>query len=105
MISDGGLSFGLLALVLLTIAWTVVTGLLHGHIAQAFAFPAGAFRVDGAMIGAFSAFGIAPALAVVSVLVYRGLAFWLPTLPGAVAYLQLRRTVHRWRSEASPSYT
>ena len=32
-------------------------------------------------------------------------AFWLPTLPGAVAYLQLRRTVNRWRSETSPSYT
>ena len=38
-----------------------------------------------------------PALAVVAVLVYRGFAFWLPTLPGAIAYLQLRRTVARWR--------
>jgi len=33
------------------------------------------------------------------VLVYRGFAFWLPTLPGAIAYLQLRRTVARWRQE------
>ena len=32
-------------------------------------------------------------VAVVAVLAYRGFAFWLPTLPGAVAYLQLRRTV------------
>ncbi len=34
----------LLLLVLATIAWTVVTGVLHGHWAQAIAFPPGAFR-------------------------------------------------------------
>ena len=55
--------------------------------------------VDGGMIGAFSAFGIPVQVTVVSVLAYRVLAFWLPTLPGAVAYFQLRRTVHRWRAE------
>ena len=38
-------------------------------------------------------------LAVVAVLAYRAFAFWLPTLPGAVAYLQLRRTVQRWGAE------
>jgi amino acid transporter len=43
-----GVSAILLAMVLLTIAWAVVTGLLHGHLAQAFAFPAGAFRMDRA---------------------------------------------------------
>ena len=52
------------------------------------------------MIGAFSAFGVPVEISVVSVLAYRGIAFWLPTLPGAVAYLQLRRTVHRWRDRA-----
>jgi uncharacterized membrane protein YbhN (UPF0104 family) len=35
------------------------------------------------------------------VLAYRAFAFWLPTLPGAVAYLQLRRTVHRWEAEGA----
>ena len=30
---------------------------------------------------------------------YRAISFWLPTLPGAVAYFQLRRTVARWRDE------
>ena len=39
-------------------------------------------------------------LSVVAVLAYRAFAFWLPTLPGAVAYLQLRRTVQRW--DAAP---
>ena len=37
-----GLSMFLLATVLLTIAWAVVTGLLHGHVGQAFAFAPGA---------------------------------------------------------------
>jgi hypothetical protein len=32
-------------------------------------------------------------------LAYRGFSFWLPTIPGAIAYLQLRRTVSRWREE------
>jgi hypothetical protein len=27
-------------------------------------------------------------------------AFWLPTIPGAIAYLQLRRTVSAWRQPA-----
>ena len=34
-----------------------------------------------------------------SVLAYRVFAFWLPILPGAIAYLQLRRTVQRWKEE------
>jgi amino acid transporter len=43
-----GLSMALLALVLLTIAWTVVTALLHGHIGEAFAFTPKAFHLDRA---------------------------------------------------------
>ena len=45
------------------------------------------------------AFGVDFNLAVVAVLSYRGISFWLPTLPGAVAYFQLRRTVARWRGD------
>ena len=57
------------------------------------------------MIGAFAAFGVSGSLAVVAVLAYRAFAFWLPTLPGAVAYLQLRRTVNRWQNDETPAYT
>jgi uncharacterized protein (TIRG00374 family) len=68
--------------------------------------PGGIGGVDGGMIGAFTAFGVHVQLAIVAVLAYRVFAFWLPTLPGAVAYLQLRRTVQRWRATArAPSYT
>jgi uncharacterized membrane protein YbhN (UPF0104 family) len=45
------------------------------------------------MIGAFAAFGVDVRLAIPAVLTYRGFAFWLPTIPGAIAYFQLRRTV------------
>ncbi len=39
------------------------------------------------MIGAFAAFGVDFNLAVLAVLSYRAISFWLPTLPGAIAYL------------------
>ena len=45
------------------------------------------------MIGAFAAFGVDVNLAVLAVLSYRAISFWLPTMPGAIAYFQLRRTV------------
>ena len=51
------------------------------------------------MIAAFLAFGEPSSTVFVSVLAYRVIAFWLPIPPGIVAYLQLRRTVGRWREE------
>jgi uncharacterized membrane protein YbhN (UPF0104 family) len=83
----------------------VVMAYFVGQLGNVLPLPGGIGGVDGAMIGAFSAFGISPPLAVVSVLAYRAFAFWLPTFPGAVAYLQLRRTVQHWRSGETPSYT
>ena len=70
-----------------------------GLLANLLPLPGGIGGVDAGMVGALIAFDVDPGLAVVAVLVYRGFAFWLPTLPGAVAYLQLRRTVARWREE------
>jgi uncharacterized protein (TIRG00374 family) len=83
----------------------VIMSYFVGMLGNVLPLPGGIGGVDGAMIGAFSAFGISPPLAVVSVLAYRAFAFWLPTFPGAVAYLQLRRTVHRWRDAQTGSYT
>jgi uncharacterized membrane protein YbhN (UPF0104 family) len=51
------------------------------------------------MIGALAAFGVPFGYATVAVLAYRGFSFWLPTIPGAFAYFQLRKTVARWREE------
>jgi putative heme transporter len=83
----------------------VIMGYFIGMLGNTLPLPGGIGGVDGGMIGAFSAFGIPVQLAVVAVLAYRGFAFWLPTLPGGVAYLQLRRTVARWRGRQAPSYT
>jgi uncharacterized membrane protein YbhN (UPF0104 family) len=55
--------------------------------------------VDAGMIAAFLAFGESSSTVFVSVLAYRVIAFWLPIPPGILAYIQLRRTVARWREE------
>ncbi|MCU0258882.1 MAG: flippase-like domain-containing protein [Solirubrobacteraceae bacterium] len=70
-----------------------------GMLANLLPLPGGIGGVDGGMIGALIAFGVAPSLAIVSVLTYRAFAFWLPTVPGFIAYLQLRKTVAGWREE------
>jgi uncharacterized membrane protein YbhN (UPF0104 family) len=83
----------------------IVMAYFVGMVGNTLPLPGGIGGVDGGMIGAFSAFGVPVEISVVSVLAYRGIAFWLPTLPGAIAYLQLRRTVQRWRDTRAPSYT
>ena len=77
----------------------IVMSYFVGMLANTLPLPGGIGGVDGGMIGAFVAFGVDAELSVVAVLAYRAFAFWLPTLPGAVAYLQLRRTVQRWGEE------
>ncbi|HSD80211.1 MAG TPA: lysylphosphatidylglycerol synthase transmembrane domain-containing protein [Solirubrobacteraceae bacterium] len=77
----------------------LVMGYFVGMLGNLLPLPGGVGGVDGGMIGAFLAFGVDDGLAVVAVLTYRAFAFWLPTLPGAAAYLQLRRTVARWGAE------
>jgi uncharacterized protein (TIRG00374 family) len=80
--------------------WAVIVlSYFVGMLANTLPLPGGIGGVDGGMIGTFIAFDVNSGLAVVAVLVYRGLAFWLPTLPGGIAYLQLRRTVAGWRAE------
>jgi len=82
----------------------IVMAYFVGMLGNLLPLPGGVGGVDGGMIGAFTAFGVNVELSVVAVLAYRAFAFWLPTLPGAVAYLQLRRTVNRWKiaEEADP---
>jgi uncharacterized protein (TIRG00374 family) len=70
-----------------------------GQLGNVLPLPGGVGGVEGGLIGALIAFGVDAGLAVVAVLVYRGFNFWLPTIPGAIAYVQLRRTVSRWRDE------
>ncbi len=74
----------------------IVMAYFVGWIANTLPLPGGIGGVEGGLIGAFTAFGVSVQAAVVSVLAYRAFSFWLPTLPGALAYFQLRRTVRGW---------
>jgi uncharacterized protein (TIRG00374 family) len=75
----------------------LVQAFFVGMLANLLPLPGGIGGVDGGMIGAFVAFGVSGSLALIAVLVYRLLSFWLPSIPGAIAYFQLRRTVNRWK--------
>ncbi|HEY6759829.1 MAG TPA: lysylphosphatidylglycerol synthase transmembrane domain-containing protein [Baekduia sp.] len=81
--------------------WAVIVmGYFVGMLFNLLPLPGGVGGVDGGMIGAFVAFGgESKDTIVVAVLTYRLFAFYLPTIPGAVAYFQLRRTVARWKAE------
>ena len=74
----------------------IVMAYFVGMFANVLPLPGGIGGVDGGMIGAFLAFGVNASVVVVAVLVYRAFAFWLPTVPGAIAYVQLRRRVAGW---------
>jgi uncharacterized protein (TIRG00374 family) len=77
----------------------IIMGYFVGFLGNLLPLPGGIGGVDGGMIGAFAAFGVPLSLVVPAVLAYRVFTFWLPTIPGAIAYFQLRRTVSRWRDE------
>lgn len=80
----------------------IVMSYFVGMLGNVLPLPGGIGGVDGGMIGAFTAFGVNVELSIVAVLAYRAFAFWLPTIPGGVAYLQLRKTVQRWRRAEQP---
>jgi uncharacterized membrane protein YbhN (UPF0104 family) len=76
----------------------LVQAFFVGMLGNLLPMPGGVGGVEGGMIGALAAFGVDGGLAVVAVLVYRALTFWLPLIPGVIAYFQLRKTVERWRT-------
>jgi putative heme transporter len=84
----------------------VVQGFFVGMAANVIPSPAaGAGPVDAGMIAAFILFDIPKESVFPAVLTYRLIAFWLPTIPGIIAYFQLRRTVHGWEELDTRGYT
>lgn len=79
----------------------VVMAYFVGQLGNLLPLPGGIGGVEGAMTAALVAFDVDPGLAFVAVLSYRALAFWLPTIPGAIAFLQLRARVQKWSEEDS----
>jgi uncharacterized protein (TIRG00374 family) len=69
----------------------LVMGYYLGTLANVLPVPGGIGGVEAGMIGAFLVFAVQRHLAVLAVLAYRTISFWLPTIPGAIAYLRLRR--------------
>ncbi len=72
-------------------AAVLVMGYYVGTLANTLPLPGGIGGVEGGMIGSFLAFGVNGSLAVLAVLAYRTISYWLPTVPGVIAYVQLRR--------------
>jgi hypothetical protein len=62
-----------------------------GQLGNLLPLPGGIGGVDGALIGALVGFGTPAGLAIAGVLAYRAFSFWLPTIPGVLAYVHLLR--------------
>lgn len=77
----------------------LIMGYFLGTLGSLLPLPGGIGGVEGGMIGAFVAFGVPGDRALVGVLAYRAISFWLPTLPGIAGYFSLRSTVRGWRLE------
>jgi uncharacterized membrane protein YbhN (UPF0104 family) len=77
----------------------LVQAFFIGMLGNLLPMPGGVGGVEGGMIAAFVAFGVDGGLTVVAVLVYRAFTFWLPLVPGVIAYFQLRKTIDMWGAE------
>jgi uncharacterized membrane protein YbhN (UPF0104 family) len=77
----------------------LIQGFFVGMLGNLLPIPGGVGGVEGGMIGAYAAFEVDAGLAVVAVLVFRAFTFWLPLIPGVIAFIRLRGTVEQWRRE------
>ncbi|HEY2602327.1 MAG TPA: lysylphosphatidylglycerol synthase transmembrane domain-containing protein [Thermoleophilaceae bacterium] len=92
----GGVPFGV-----------VVMGFFVGMAANLAPSPAaGVGTLDAGLIGAFLLFDIPSDTVFPAVLTFRLVGFWLPIIPGVIAYFALRRQVNTWADDAEEvSYT
>jgi uncharacterized protein (TIRG00374 family) len=77
----------------------LVQAFFLGMLGNLLPMPGGVGGVEGGMVGAYTAFGVDFDLALVAVLVFRAFTFWLPLVPGVIAYFRLRRTVEGWKQQ------
>jgi uncharacterized membrane protein YbhN (UPF0104 family) len=77
--------------------FVITLGYFLGLVGNALPFLGSLGGVDGGMIGALVALGIAAPVTIAAVVVYRLISCWIPTLPGLAAYLQLRRRMTAWQ--------
>ena len=77
----------------------VVMGYFLGTLGSLLPLAGGVGGVEGGMFGAFVAFGVPAGSALIGTLAYRAISFWIPTLPGILGYVSLRKTVRRWHAD------
>ena len=78
----------------------IVQGYFVGMVANLAPSPAGGVgTVDAGLIGAFVLFGLPAVTVFPAVLLFRLISVWVPVPVGVAAFLQLRKTVHRWDRE------
>lgn len=73
----------------------LVVAYLIGQLGGLLPLPGGIGGIEGGLIGAFALYHVPAAESAAAVLVYRALQLWLPGLLGSIAFVQLRRTLHR----------
>jgi uncharacterized protein (TIRG00374 family) len=69
----------------------VVMAYLVGMLGNSLPIPGGIGAVDGGLLGALVLYGVPAAPAAAAVLVYRGIALWLPAVLGGLSVVALRR--------------
>ncbi|MGH2906695.1 MAG: lysylphosphatidylglycerol synthase transmembrane domain-containing protein [Solirubrobacterales bacterium] len=79
----------------------LIMGYFVGMIANIIPTPGGVGAVEGGMIGTFVAFDVNFGNAAAAVLAYRVFAFLMPTIPGLIAFIRLRKTAAEWQDETA----
>jgi uncharacterized membrane protein YbhN (UPF0104 family) len=79
----------------------VVMSYFVGQLGNTLPLPGGVGGVEGGMVGALVAFGEPAGLALAGVLAYRAFSFWLPTVPGVLAYLRMHPGARRNHPQGS----
>jgi uncharacterized membrane protein YbhN (UPF0104 family) len=68
----------------------LVVAYLAGYLANAIPVPGGIGVLDAGLVGALALYGLPITHAAAAVLVYHAVAFWIPTLGGALGFVRLR---------------
>ncbi|MGB0873067.1 MAG: lysylphosphatidylglycerol synthase transmembrane domain-containing protein [Solirubrobacterales bacterium] len=77
----------------------LIMGYFVGMIANIIPTPGGVGAVEGGMIATYVAFEVGLANATAAVLAYRVFAFIMPTIPGVIAFIGLRKNAVDWQAQ------
>jgi uncharacterized membrane protein YbhN (UPF0104 family) len=83
----------------------LIVAYLVGYLANAIPIPGGVGVLDAGLVGALAIYGLPVTHAAAAVLVYHAIAFWIPTLGGAIAYARLRPRLAPADERTSSSHT